>query len=197
LNLQARLSQRVRDQYENKEDQSAAPTTTNRLIVLTFSSLGRLLAGPVVARLAVTAFSFTQPFLANAALTYLQSETDPDHPISSNYGYGLIGATALTYVGIAAATSWYWHQAYRCAVMIRGGLADVVFDKLMKLPESDEIESKATTLMVNDVERIMRACTRGHEVWAGTIETGLAAWLLYRQLGPSCLVMLGVAASER
>lgn len=187
---------RVRDQYEDKENQSAAKTSTNRLIVLTFSSLGHLLAGPVIARLAVTAFTFTQPFLANAALTYLQSETDPDYPISSNYGYGLIGATALTYVGIAAATSWYGHQAYRCAIIIRGGLAGVIFDKLMKLPEGDEIESKATTLMVNDVERIMRACARGHEVWAGTIETGLATWLLYRQLGPSCLVMLGVAASK-
>ncbi|KIH89068.1 hypothetical protein SPBR_06346 [Sporothrix brasiliensis 5110] len=184
----------VRDQYVNKENKSAANVSTNRLIVLTFSSLGHLLAGPIIARLAVTAFSFTQPFLANAALTYLQSETDPNQPASRNYGYGLIGATALTYVGIAAATSWYWHQAYRCSIMIRGGLTGVVFDKLMKLPEGDDIESKATTLVVNDVERIMRACARGHEVWAGTIETGLATWLLYRQLGPSCLVMLGVAA---
>ncbi|ERT02739.1 hypothetical protein HMPREF1624_01041 [Sporothrix schenckii ATCC 58251] len=186
--------QRVRDQYVNKENKSAASVSTNRLIVLTFSSLGNLLAGPIIARLAVTAFSFTQPFLAKAALTYLQSETDPNQPASRNYGYGLIGATALTYVGIAAATSWYWHQAYRCSIMIRGGLTGVVFDKLMKLPEGDDIESKATTLVVNDVERIMRACARGHEVWAGTIETGLATWLLYRQLGPSCLVMLGVAA---
>lgn len=166
--------------------------TGNRLIWLTFSTLGRIWAGPIVARLAVTAFAFTQPFLANAALTYLQA----DSTIPASHGYGLIGAAFLCYVGIAAATSWYWHQSYRCAVMIRGGLAITTFEKLLRLPEGDKVESMATTLMVEDLQRIMTAFARGNEVWAGIIETGLATWLLYRQLGPCCFVILGVAAGE-
>lgn len=164
--------------------------TGNSLIVLTFTALGRTWVGPIVARLAVTAFTFTQPFLANAVLTYLQS----DAPIPASYGYGLIGAAFLCYVGIAAATGWYWHQAYRCAVIVRAGLATVIFEKVLRLPEGENVQSMATTLMVDDLQRIMSAIARGHEIWAGVIETGLATWLLYMQLGPSCFVMLGLAA---
>ncbi|CAK7208856.1 hypothetical protein SCUCBS95973_000253 [Sporothrix curviconia] len=181
------------ERFRNVNRQNNTTPSINRFIYLSFASLGRLWAGPIVARLAVTAFNFTQPFLANAALNYLQSESSPEHPVSLNYGYGLIGATMLCYIGIAAATSWYWHQAYRCAVMMRGGLSVAIFDKVLKLPESDELESKATTLVVNDIERIMKACARGHEIWAGFVEAGIATWLLYRQLGPACLVMLGIA----
>lgn len=164
--------------------------TGNGLIVLTFTALGRAWIGPIVARLAVTAFTFTQPFLANAALTYLQS----DASIPESHGYGLIGAAFVCYVGIAAATGWYWHQAYRCAVMVRAGLATTIFEKVLTLPEGEKVQAMATTLMVEDLQRIMSAIARGHEIWAGVIETGLATWLLYRQLGPSCFVMLGLAA---
>lgn len=180
--------QAIGDQYEN----STGPETCNGLIWLTLAALGRSLASPIIARLAVTLFTFTQPFLVNSALKYLEAE----YPIPPSHGYGLIGAAFLCYVGIAAATSWYWHQAYRCAVMIRGGLSTTIFEKLLRLPEDNKIESQATTLMVGDLQRIMNAAGRCHEVWAGTIETGLATWLLYKQLGPSCLVMLGVAIGE-
>ncbi|KAK0724137.1 P-loop containing nucleoside triphosphate hydrolase protein [Lasiosphaeris hirsuta] len=195
--LTARLQprfRRVSSRYENKtgdtEPEKEGSSTGNGLVWLTFTALGRTWAAPMVARLAVTAFTFTQPFLANAALTYLGA----DYPIPASHGYGLIGAAFLCYVGIAAATSWYWHQAYRCAVTVRGGLAIAVFEKLLRLPEGDELESMATTLVVGDLQRIMTAVAHCHEVWAGTVDTGLATWLLYRQLGPSCFVMLGVAA---
>lgn len=162
------------------------------LLWLSVKALGSVLAGPIVGRLLVTVFTFTQPFLVDAALTYLES----DDPIPASHGYGLIGAAFLCYVGIAAAYGWYWHQSYRCAVMLRGGLAVTIFEKLLRLPESDKLESQVTTLMVGDLQRIMGSASRCHEVWAGTIETGLATWLLYRQLGPSCFVMLGIAAGQ-
>lgn len=184
----------INDRYGRSDSTSRQRDlpTGNGLIVLTFTTLGRAWFGPVVARLAVTAFTFTQPFLANAALTYLQSDT----PIPESHGYGLIGAAFLCYVGIAAATGWYWHQAYRCAVMVRAGLATVIFEKVLTLPGGEKVQAMATTLMVEGLQRIMSAIARGHEIWAGVIETGLATWLLYRQLGPSCFVMLGLAAGE-
>lgn len=50
--------------------------------------------------------------------------------------------------------------------------------------------------MVGDVQRIMNAAAKIHEVWAAVLETGLATWLLYRQIGPGCFVMLGIATGE-
>lgn len=52
---------------------------------------------PAIARLVLTAFTFSQPFLVQAALSYLESE----HPVPQSHGYGLIGAYFLCYLGIA------------------------------------------------------------------------------------------------
>jgi len=52
-------------------------------------------------RLALMGLSLAQPYLVNAAILYITfHETRP-----LNYGYGLIGAYALTYLGIAVRSS--------------------------------------------------------------------------------------------
>ena len=45
----------------------------------------------------MTAFNFAQPFLMNTLLNYLSDENAKD----KNDGYGLIGAYALVFLGIA------------------------------------------------------------------------------------------------
>lgn len=51
---------------------------------------------PIIPRLCLTAFTFSQPFLINTTVSFV-GQMDPD----SNYGKGLIGAWALVYLGIA------------------------------------------------------------------------------------------------
>jgi ATP-binding cassette subfamily C (CFTR/MRP) protein 1 len=51
---------------------------------------------PVLPRLLGTALTFTQPFLVNAAIKYIEARDSPQ-----NTGYGLIGAYALVYTGLA------------------------------------------------------------------------------------------------
>lgn len=51
---------------------------------------------PVIPRICLTAFTFSQPFLISATVTFVGS-TNPD----SSYGKALIGAWALAYLGIA------------------------------------------------------------------------------------------------
>jgi hypothetical protein len=54
------------------------------------------------ARLAITGFTYSQTFLINAAIAYL--ETPP--PLRNvNHAYGLIGATGLIYIGIAVSSA--------------------------------------------------------------------------------------------
>jgi hypothetical protein len=66
---------------------------------------------------------------------------------------------------------------------------------MLRLREDKEIESKALTLTINDAQRISTSLTYIHELWAGLLETGLATWLLWRQVGPSSLTVLGLALS--
>src|SRR4051812_26022078 len=67
---------------------------------------------------------------------------------------------------------------------------------MMRLRQEKGIESKVLTLMISDVQRIMGALAYGHEFWVAPIETGLATWLLWRQIGPSSLTVLGIALSK-
>ncbi|OKL57766.1 hypothetical protein UA08_06882 [Talaromyces atroroseus] len=154
----------------------------------TLLCLGRYLLLPVLPRLCVTGFTFAQPFLTTALIQYLSDKSE-----SKDDGYGLIGASFLVYGGIAISNSWYSHLTYKSITMVRGGLVDVVFDKMLRLREEKEIESRTLTLTINDTQRISTSLTFMHEVWAGLLETALATWLLWRQIGPSSLTVLGLA----
>jgi ATP-binding cassette, subfamily C (CFTR/MRP), member 1 len=50
-----------------------------------------------VPRLAYVGFSLAQPYLINVTLAYITNHSR----LPENYGYGLIGAYALCYVGLA------------------------------------------------------------------------------------------------
>ena len=76
---------------------------------------------------------------------------------------------------------------------MRGGLVEVIFSKMLRLKQEKDTESKALTLMISDAQRITATLAWMHELWAGPVETILATWLLWRQLGPSSLTVLGLA----
>ncbi|KAF4626586.1 hypothetical protein G7Y89_g11569 [Cudoniella acicularis] len=80
--------------------------------------------------------------------------------------------------------------------MVRGGLVGGIFEKILKLPYDKSTEAKAMTLMISDVQRISSALIHIHELWAGPLETALAIWLLWRQVGPSSLSVLGIALGK-
>lgn len=71
------------------------------LIQLSFQSLGFYAVAPMLPRLALSAFTFTQPFLASSLIDFL----DGDKNAPENHGYGLIGASFLVYTGIAVSQS--------------------------------------------------------------------------------------------
>lgn len=61
------------------------------------------LAAGIIPRLCVIGFKFSQPFLINALIKNIQSPIE-----MTNAGYGLAGAYALVYFGLAVATGLYW-----------------------------------------------------------------------------------------
>ncbi len=142
---------------------------------------------PVGPRIALGAFQFCQPFLIQTLLEYLQKPADQT---SKNVGYGLIGATILIYLGIAASGALYWYFQERTLYMARGLLAGAVYRKTTESRLTASSDSAALTLMSADVERIILGCLNIHEFWANTIEVALACWLLSRQIGPAFVAPL-------
>ncbi|KJR86312.1 ABC transporter [Sporothrix schenckii 1099-18] len=144
---------------------------------------------PIGPRLALSGFLFGQPFLINAALTYLELPADV---APRDHGYGLIGATFIIYLGVAVSTAVYFYYMERAMFMVRGALAGAVYRKTTEQRLDAADDAAALTLMSTDVERIRTGLLTINEYWANIIQVALASWLLERQLGAAFVAPLVV-----
>ncbi|KAB8258546.1 ABC transporter [Aspergillus pseudonomiae] len=143
---------------------------------------------PIIPRLCVIAFSFTQPFLINTTLQVM----DGSQP-STDVSRGLIGAWALVYLGIAN---------FRFVTRVRGALITTIYHHTLQTRVADSGDITAVSLMGTDVERIVNGLELFHETWGALAEIAVACWLLGRQLSVACiapliLVLLFVAGSSK
>ena len=161
-----------------------------QLLLLYFRKLGWHILSVVPPRLALIGFTFCQPFLIERAVEYSQ---EPVTTHSTNEGYGMIGAYAIVYIGIAVTNGQYQHLVYRSITMARGGLVSMLFVKGSTLKSNAVDPSASLTLMSADIERITNGWQTMHELWANSLEVAVAIYLLDRQLGAACAIPLAVA----
>lgn len=125
----------------------ASSPRKHKLIRACAVTLRWAIAGVVLPRLCLLAFTICQPLLLDRFLNFLQDEEQ-----SVNIGYGLVGAYAIVYIGIAVFGSLYWHQSYRTTTMLRGILMTAVFDKTLTISNTAAVDNDAAvTLMSTDV----------------------------------------------
>jgi hypothetical protein len=147
------------------------------------------IASAFLPRLCMTGFTFAQPFLLTRVVSFVSEANDP---LSQNYGYALIVATMLIYLGLAITTAKSQHKTFRLITMLRGSIVPLVYRHTMHLDVGVARDSAALTLMSVDVERISSGLQYVHEVWASPIDIGLALWLLERQLGLAVVAFASV-----
>ncbi|KAI1116845.1 putative ATP-binding cassette transporter [Nemania sp. NC0429] len=158
------------------------------LIRRAFQCLGFYALAPVLPRLALSAFTFAQPFLASSLIEFL----DGDDNAPENHGYGLVGASFLVYTGIAICTGWYHYVTNKMTAKVRSGLITAISHKMLRIKQEKGVESKVLTLTISDIQRITTALRFSQEIWIAPVETGIGTWLLWRQVGPSSLAVLGI-----
>lgn len=152
-------------------------------------------------------FNYAQPFLINRTVKFVN---EPSTPENKNIGYGLIGATAVTYIGRAVrneepkhvflsadcqqiATGRYKHATYRSITVIRGALVSMIYSKTLKLKLSGSQDAPAVSLMSADVGGITTTIDGLHDIWASTIEVGIGMYLLWVYAGVGFIVPLVLA----
>lgn len=146
-----------------------------------------LLAG-VAPRLALAAFKYTLPFLISRTTSWT---SDPSQ--SDSIGWGLTGAWLLVFLGQAISNGFYYQMTYQLVTSIRGSLCSLIYSKSLDLSITAFDESMAVSLMSTDTESICQSAATLHELWASPIESGVAIFLLYRQLGLATLAPVVVA----
>ncbi|RDW75794.1 hypothetical protein BP5796_06615 [Coleophoma crateriformis] len=144
----------------------------------------------VFPRLFLTGFTFSQPFLITATVTYFEM---PDTPETKYYGQALVGAFVLAYLGMAVSTAIYWRQAFRFVTLARAGLISMVYNQTIQVKALDLRDSAAITLMSTDVQRIVDSLRIVHELWASVLDIVIAIYLLERQLFAACVVPVVIA----
>ncbi|KAM0812152.1 putative ABC transporter FUM19 [Seiridium cardinale] len=162
----------------------------SRLLRVTARAIRARLLAPVIPRICMVGFVITQPLLLLAVIEFLN-----EAPESSNYGYGLIGAYAIVYIGVAVSNAWYFHQTFKFIAAVRSGLIAMVYSKAMRLNLSATDKGSAVTVMSSDIERIVMGLRSVHDIWANVIQVALAAWLLERQTGVAIVAPVVVAAA--
>ncbi|OQD66811.1 hypothetical protein PENPOL_c004G00223 [Penicillium polonicum] len=139
-------------------------------------------------RLALAAFKYTLPFLITRTTSWT---ADPSQ--SDAIGWGLTGAWLLVFLGQAISNGFYYQMTYRFVTSIRGSLCSLIYTKTLDLSSTALDESVAVSLMSTDTDSICQSAATLHELWASPIESAVAIFLLYRQLGLSALAPVVVA----
>jgi hypothetical protein len=145
-------------------------------------------------RLALTGFKFAQPFLLQRVVAYVGAANSS--PLDAEVARGLVGATAVIYVGIAVSTGLYLHLTYQLITRIRGALVSLIYSKSLRLAVFADASS--VTLMSTDIDGIVSGFQFLHSLWAAFLELGIGLYLLYREIGvPSFLVFIPVVGKSQ
>ncbi|XP_044721310.1 ABC transporter domain-containing protein [Hirsutella rhossiliensis] len=159
--------------------------TARALLQLLLSAHKNSVLQGVLPRLALSGFTFAQPFLVTRVINFATAPDGPDRRLDVQVGNGLIVATALIYVGLAVSNANSQHKTYRVIARLRASLVSLIYSKTLGVSIPTAQESSAITLMSADVERSGSGLRFMHEAWASPVELGLGIYLLQRQLGPA------------
>ncbi|KAH8200182.1 hypothetical protein TruAng_005630 [Truncatella angustata] len=140
--------------------------------------------------LLLVGLSFGQTYLIQDAVNYVQ--TVDTRPMGE--GYGLLGGFALVYVGLAIATGWATQLTFRMMASMRGQLILLIYARMIVLPVCSVRESAMISLVSTDVQRIAETF---HlflvNLVSSVLQTAIAVYLLYTQLGAVCVAPIFVA----
>ncbi|GAM87021.1 hypothetical protein ANO11243_050420 [Dothideomycetidae sp. 11243] len=140
------------------------------------------IAVTMIPRLALIGFSIAQPFLIQRAIVFVEVGTTP-----VRYGYGLIGAFGVTYLGIAVSTAWYEYLTARALAMIRASLIGIIYQSTLDMTTEAVQTASPVSLMGADVERVIARLRWVISTAPNILQVAIAIWLLGTHLGPVCI----------
>jgi ATP-binding cassette subfamily C (CFTR/MRP) protein 1 len=185
--LDATLSSKGLAEKAQVSWQGANKRNKHALFWSTVSCLKWPLLASVIPRLALIGFNYSQPFLITAIINHVE-----DAEREKNTGYGLIGATAIVYIGIAVSNGRYQHANFRFMTMIRGSLSTLIYDKTLSLRYT-AVEDANPVSLSTDVDYIVTVAQELHEIWSSTVEVIIAMYLLGLGSGVGCIAPIVLA----
>ncbi|KAJ6779421.1 hypothetical protein PWT90_03877 [Aphanocladium album] len=139
----------------------------------------------VLPRLAQSACNLSQPFILHRAILILGDEN------VGNLERGLLLiATVCSFGGSVITKMTTAHLSSRLNTRIRGALISQMFDKSLRISQSEAKKSAAITLMSADIEGIADGLPKLYELIMTLLELGFGIYFLSLFVGESCFVVL-------
>lgn len=164
-----------------------AGKTRQPLFRAVLRAFATLMAAPLFPHLIASVATLARPLIIGETVTFVQSYTTST-PAPVSQGWGLVGATVLTY-GVFTITTALAHIAtQRSALALRGALMEALYRKSMVIRVETAREmgaAKASNLMSVDVNAVVESVQAIHSVWTGIVMTGLGLYIIWTQIGIS------------
>jgi ATP-binding cassette subfamily C (CFTR/MRP) protein 1 len=145
------------------------------LLITVCSVLKWNILASAVPRLLLIGLQFCQPSLIQRTINYVSNRNDQP----GNVGWGLVGAYAIVYIGLALVTASSIYLINRVVVRIRGGLISLIYQKTVDLSTTGLEQGAALTLMSTDMEIITQQFVNLNDIWAATIQVAIALSTLH------------------
>ncbi|KZL81674.1 abc transporter [Colletotrichum incanum] len=177
--------------YRNAWEKVPDKTAGGVLYLTWLKVFVRQVMAAFIPKLCQIGFTYTQPFLIELGIGLAAL---PQGGAANNAGYGLIGAYAIVYTGIAISTGQYEWRAYRAATVMRGSIIGLVYQKSLRLDTTvpDVSPEGALTLVTTDIENITQGVVYLHDIWGAFVEMAVGIYLIYRQLGSACAMPVAI-----
>ncbi|KAK3903084.1 ABC transporter type 1, transmembrane domain-containing protein [Staphylotrichum tortipilum] len=140
-------------------------------------------AAPVVPRLFVILFRYSQPGLIRRAIQFVAANSLASADSLETRGYWLVISVVAVYVGLAVSTAAYQHCLNKLRIVTKSALVGTIHDKALSLPSAAHDGSEAATLMSTDAVGLEGVAEMFHEMWAQSLEVGIGIVLLSREVG--------------
>lgn len=135
-----------------------------------------------IPKFALIAFSIAQPFIVQDAILFVEDPSRPDR-----YGYGLIGAFAFTYLGIAISTAWYEYLTCRALARIRAALVTLMYSSTLDIAVHEIKASSPASLMGADVENVVTRLRWVLSTIPSLVQVVIAIYVLSTRIGAVCV----------
>ncbi|OAA71004.1 ABC transporter, transmembrane domain, type 1 [Akanthomyces lecanii RCEF 1005] len=167
----------------------ARKVSRNALFVSCICTWKILFAAIILPRLAQSGFSLAQPFILYRAITVVG-----DDNVGNFERVLLLLGTILSFGGATMSKTTTSHLHNRLVTRIRGALVAQMFDKSLRVSQSETKKSAAITLMSADIEGIADGLPKLYELIMTLVDLGLGIFVLSLFVGRSCFVVLAPLA---
>lgn len=171
------------------------PTPRHSLARACLKAWRRSFLDSILCRLALTVCNFSQPFILSRIIGFIGHRDEEPLQTQTRTQYGLLGASAIAFYGIAFSRAVFAHGMNRFVTRLRGGLISLILHKEHKLVEAEARKAAAETLMSADIDGIATGVPRCLEIPIGMVEIGLGIYMLSSFTGLSALVVIAPMTS--